>query len=101
VAGWGEAVERGDAKPDATLRAPRDQAGGAVLAWARLSAIADDRRREESLGALARALPPLVIASRKPGTRSGGRERAPVDASAELAELLRATTTARDRERVG
>jgi hypothetical protein len=101
VADWAEAVERGDAQPDATLRAPRDQAGGAVLAWARLSAIADDERREASLGALARALPPLVVASRKPGTRSGGRERAPVDLGAELAELLRATTTANDRERVG
>jgi hypothetical protein len=100
VAGWADAVGRGDARPDTTLRAPRDQVGGAVLAWLRLSAIADDRRREEALAGLARSLPPLVIASRKPGTRSGGRERGPVDVSAELTELLRATTR-RDRERVG
>jgi hypothetical protein len=40
-----------------------------------------------------------VIASRKPGTRSGGRERAPVDASADLADLLRATR-GREPERV-
>jgi hypothetical protein len=99
VVEWAEAVERGDARPDATLRAPRDQVGGAVLAWLRLSAIADDRRREESLDALAGSLLPLVIASRKPGTRSGGRERAPVDASADLVDLLRATR-GREPERV-
>jgi hypothetical protein len=101
VVNWADAVEDGDAQPDATLRAPRDQVGGAVLAWLRLSAIADDHQREEALAGLARSLPPLVVASRKPGTRSGGRERAPVDSSAELTELLRATVRRRDRERVG
>lgn len=99
VAEWAEAVERGDAQPEETLRAPRDQVGGAVLAWRRLSAIADDRRREEALDGLAGSLLPLVTASRKPGTRSGGRERGPVDASAELVDLLRATR-GREPERV-
>lgn len=99
VAEWAEAVERGDAQPEETLRAPRDQVGGAVLAWLRLSAIADDRRREEALDGLAGSLLPLVTASRKPGTRSGGRERGPVDASAELVDLLRATR-GREPERV-
>jgi hypothetical protein len=99
VAEWAEAVERGGAQPEETLRAPRDQVGGAVLAWLRLSAIADDRRREEALDGLAGSLLPLVTASRKPGTRSGGRERGPVDASAELVDLLRATR-GREPERV-
>lgn len=101
VAAWADALLNGGARPDRTLRAPRDQVGGAVLAWRELAGIADDGQRAEALAGLARTLLPLVTASRTPGTRAGGRERAPQDLSAELTETLRAAVRGRDRARAG
>lgn len=86
---WADALRRGTARPAETLRAARDQIGGAVLAWRRVVEIADDTERAEALTALAAALPPLVAASRKPGTRAATPEEGPRDLSAELTAVLR------------
>lgn len=87
---WAEAVARGTARPEQTLRGARDQIGGAVLAWRRIvQTTTDDSEREMALTALARALPPLVAASRKPGTRAAASAEGPQDLSAELTAAVR------------
>ena len=86
---WADTIERGTAQPTPALRAAREAAAGAVLAWQRLAAIADDGERDRALAGLAEDLPALLAASRPPGTRAGAGEGAPRDLGAELAELVR------------
>ncbi len=89
IAGWAEALEHGDARPEPTLRAAREAAAGALLVWQRLAATADDAQRAEALGRLAGGLPPLLAGCREAATRAGEDARAPQDRGGELAALLR------------
>ena len=86
---WADAIERGTAQPEPILRAAREVAAGAVHAWRKLAAIADDGDRARALASLAEELPALLAASRPAGTRAGDSERAPQDLGAELAALVR------------
>jgi hypothetical protein len=88
---WADAIAGGQARPEPTLRAAREAVAGAVLAWQRLAAIADDDKRVSALARLAEDLPALVAASRQAGTRAGDSEHAPQDLGGELAALLRET----------
>ncbi|HZD38301.1 MAG TPA: hypothetical protein VE664_06645 [Actinomycetes bacterium] len=88
---WADAIARGRAHPEPTLRAAREAVAGAVLAWQRLAAIADDHIRASALARLAEDLPALLAASRQAGTRTGDGEHAPQDLGGELAALLRET----------
>lgn len=90
VTAWAEAMVRGSARPEQTLRAARDQVAGAVLAWRRIvETPTDDRERETALAVLRRGLSALVAASRKPGVRAVTREQGPQDLSRALTAAVR------------
>lgn len=82
-------IMKGSAHAQHTMRAARDAAGGAAIAWRRAGSITDDTARTASLSLLAASLPSLLKESRKAGSRAAEGARGPQDFAGELTKLVR------------